>query len=148
MPGAVHAPFAVLSQTWKNTLPLIYSGQEEPFLDSISFVYKDTITFAKYERAAFYKTLLNLRKNNPALAIDASFTKIESTNDDAVYAYWREKNGKKVLVILNLSSSPQTFTLKTKLEGQPENVFVGKPENLKDNQQFAFAPWGYAVYSY
>lgn len=148
MPGAVHAPFAVLSQTWKNTLPLIYSGQEEPFLDSISFFYKDTITFAKYERAAFYKTLLDLRKNNPALAIDASFTKIESTNDDAVYAYWREKNGKKVLVILNLSSSPQTFTLKTKLEGQPENVFVGKPENLKDNQQFAFAPWGYAVYSY
>ncbi len=26
MPGEIHAPFAVLSQTWKNSLPLIYSG--------------------------------------------------------------------------------------------------------------------------
>jgi alpha-amylase len=148
MPGAVHAPFAVLSQTWKNTLPLIYSGQEEPFLDSLSFFYKDTISFGKYERAWFYKTLLGLRKTNPALAVDASYKKIESTNDDAVYAYWREKSGKKVLVILNLSANPQTFTLKTKLEGQPQNVFNGKPENLKDGQQFVLAPWGYTLYSY
>jgi alpha-amylase len=148
MPGAVHAPFAVLSQTWKNTLPLIYGGQEEPFLDSISFFYKDTIMFSKYERAAFYKTLLNLRKSNPALAVDADYKKIESSNDDAVYAYWREKGGRKVLVVLNLSATPQTVTLKTKLEGQPENVFLGKPESLKDGQQFALEAWGYKVYSY
>ncbi|MBX9783155.1 MAG: DUF3459 domain-containing protein [Chitinophagaceae bacterium] len=148
MPGAVHAPFAVLSQTWKNSLPLIYSGQEEPFPDSISFFYKDTITFGKYERAAFYKTLLALRKSNPALALDAAYKKIESANDDAVYAYWREKGGRKVLVVLNLSATPHTVTLKTKLEGQPENVFLGKPESLKDGQQFVLEAWGYKVYSY
>ena len=148
MPGEVHAPFAVLSQTWKNTLPLIYSGQEEPFLDSISFFYKDSISFGKYQRAAFYKTLLMLRKNTPALAIDAAYTKLQSTNDDAVYAYTREKAGKKVLVILNLSNKPQTFTLKESIAGEPQNVFAGKPEKLSDGQNFSLAPWGYLVYSY
>ncbi len=148
MPGAVHAPFAVLSQTWKNTLPLIYSGQEEPFLDSISFFYKDTIAFAKFERAAFYKTLLTLRKNNPALAVDASYQKLVSSNDDAVYSYLREKNGRKVFVVLNLSGAPQTVTIKGNFGGEADNIFAGKKEKLNDGQQFALAPWGYAVYSY
>ena len=148
MPGAVHAPFAVLSQTWKNTLPLIYSGQEEPFLDSISFFYKDTITLSKFERAAFYKTLLALRKSNPALAVDASYNKLVSSNDDAVFSYLREKNGRKVLVVLNLSANPQTVTVKGNFGGEAENVFAGKKEKLTDGQQFALAPWGYMVYNY
>ncbi|MFT3844194.1 MAG: alpha-amylase family glycosyl hydrolase [Lacibacter sp.] len=148
MPGAVHAPFAVLTQTWRNSVPLIYSGQEEPFLDSLSFFYKDTITFAKYERAAFYKTLLNLRKNTQALAIDAAYTKLESGNDDAVFAFTREKGGKKVLVVLNLSNKPQITAIKGNIGGEPENVFAGKKEKVTDGQNFSLAPWGYLVYSY
>jgi glycosidase len=104
MPGASHAPFAVLTQTMKRSVPLIYSGQEEPYLDSISFFYKDTITFGKYGRADFYKTLLELRNSNAALAGNASFTKIKTNNDAAVYAYLRQNGTKKVLVILNLSN--------------------------------------------
>ena len=148
MPGAVHAPFAVLTQTWKNSLPLIYGGQEEPFLDSISFFYKDTIAFGKYERASFYKTLLSLRKNNAALAVDADYTKLVSSNDDVVFAYTREKNGKKVLVVLNLSGAAQTFTLSGTIAGEPENVFGAKKEKLTDGQSFSLGAWGYAVYSY
>src|SRR4029079_1773854 len=110
MPGASHAPFAVLTQTIDHSLPLIYSGQEEPFLDSVSFFYKDTITFGKLQRANFYKTLLNLRKNNPALAADASFRKLRTNNDAALYAFEREKGGNKVLVILNLSKQAQHIT--------------------------------------
>lgn len=148
MPGEVHVPFAVLTQTWKNTLPLIYSGQEEPFLDSISFFYKDTITFAKYQRAAFYKTLLALRKSTAALATDAAYTKLASANDDAVYAYTREKDGKKVLVILNLSNKPQTTKLQGAIAGEAQNVFANKKEHLTDGQDFVLAPWGYLLYSY
>jgi alpha-amylase len=148
MPGEVHAPFAVLSQTWKNSLPLIYSGQEEPFLDSISFFYKDTITFGKYQRAPFYKTLLSLRKSTPALAVDAAYKKLISSNDDAVFAYTREKGDKRVLVILNLSNKPQTVTLQGAIAGETQNVFANKHEHLADGQNFAMAPWGYLVYSY
>ena len=147
-PGPVHAPFAVFTQTMAATLPLIYSGQEEPFLDSVSFFYKDTITFKNYGRAKFYKTLLELRKNNPALAVDASFKKINVGDPAALYAYLREKDGKKVFVILNLSKAEQTIKVNDKdLHGNPYNVFMGTSEPLSD-KEWKIQPWGYVVYEY
>lgn len=145
MPGASHAPFAVLTQTVKQSVPLIYSGQEEPVLDSISFFYKDTISFNKLERANFYKTLLHLRKNNPALAANASFKKLRTNNDAALYAFEREKDGNKVLIILNLSKQAQQITWKDKPSATEwNNVFAGSKEPVDNG--FAIEPWGYAVY--
>jgi alpha-amylase len=145
MPGASHAPFAVFTQTAPRSIPLIYSGQEEPFLDSISFFYKDTISFGKFQRANFYKALLNLRKNNAALAADASFKKIRTTADNAIYAFEREKNGQKVFVILNLSSKPQRFNWTDKpSEKEWDNLFLMNHEPAGDN--YLLEQWGYVVY--
>jgi glycosidase len=145
MPGASHAPFAVLTQTIERSVPLIYSGQEEPFLDSVSFFYKDTITFSKFSRADFYKTLLNLRKNNSALAADASFKKLATNNDAAMYAFERQKDGNKVLVVLNLSKQAQNFTWKDQPSAKEwNNVFAGTKEPV--DKGFGIEPWGYAVY--
>jgi len=145
MPGAIHAPFAVLSQTVRGSVPLIYSGQEEPVGDSISFFYKDTISFKKLERANFYKTLLNLRRDNPALAAGADFKKLGTSNDAAMYAFERSNGNNKVLVVLNLSGTPQEFTWKT-APSAPEwmNVFSGSREPV--DKGFGIEPWGYAVY--
>ncbi|HTE11081.1 MAG TPA: alpha-amylase family glycosyl hydrolase [Chitinophagaceae bacterium] len=149
MPGAEHAPFAVFTQTMRNSLPLIYSGQEEPVMDSISFFYKNPIKFGKYKRAAFYKTLLTLRASTPALATDASFKKVHVGDDKALYAYLREKDGHKVLVILNLSSKEQTIKIEdASLTGDPINVFMGVKEKLSPGQSFNIEPWGYIVYNY
>jgi hypothetical protein len=143
MPGAIHAPFAVLTQTMKGAVPLIYSGQEVPVLDSISFFYKDTISFNKLERANFYKTLLQLRKNNPALAANASFKKLRTSNDAAIYAFEREKDGNKVLVVVNLSKTPQTFSWKDQpSEKEWSNIFLMNKEPVLN----AIEQWGYAVY--
>ncbi len=148
MPGASHAPFAVLTQTMKNSIPLIYSGQEEPFLDSLSFFYKDTITFSKYDRANFYKKLLNLRNNNKALSANATFKKVSVGNDKFVYAFVREKDNKKVLVILNLSAVAQNIQIKdATLLGKINNLFLDKTEEVK-NTAWQMEPWGYAVYEY
>jgi alpha-amylase len=145
MPGASHAPFAVLTQTAKRSVPLIYSGQEEPFLDSLRFFYKDTISFGKFERAGFYKTLLNLRKSNSALAANASFKKLVTNNDNALYAFERERDGNKILVILNLSSKPQNIQWKTMPSADEwNNVFLGNKEPV--SKGFGIEPWGYAVY--
>jgi glycosidase len=145
MPGAVHAPFAVLTQTIERSVPLIYSGQEEPFLDSIRFFYKDTITFGQFKRAGFYKTLLNLRKFNQALAANASFKKLATNNDAALYAFEREQGGDKVLVILNLSKDPQQISWKDQpSEKEWNNVFAGNKEPV--DKGFGIEPWGYAVY--
>jgi glycosidase len=149
MPGAVHAPFAVLTQTLPRSVPLIYSGQEEPFLDSISFFYKDTITFGKYRRAEFYHTLLTLRISNAALAANAGYEKLKSSDDTAIFAFERKNGNRKVLVLVNLTDQPQSFTLQNAdVAGGPKNVFADRTEQLKSNQQFNMQPWGYLIYSY
>jgi glycosidase len=147
-PGVVHAPFAVFTQTMAGTVPLIYSGQEEPVLRPLAFFEKDPISFGKFERAKFYKTLLELRKNDPALATDASFRKVKVGNDKALYSYVREKNGKKIFVVLNLSGAEQAITVTDKdLLGKPYNVFMGTNEELT-GKQWMIEPWGYVVYEY
>jgi alpha-amylase len=147
-PGRIHAPFAVFTQTMVNGVPLIYSGQEEPVLRAIQFFEKDPIVFGKFERARFYKILLNLRKKNPALAVNASFRKVNAGDERAVYAYVRETGPDKILVILNLSDKEQTISVKDKsLLGNPYNVFMGEIEPL-NTKQWKIQPWGYVVYQY
>ena len=148
MPGAVHAPFAVLTQTLVRGVPLIYSGQEEPVLDSIRFFYKDPIKFGKYQRAPFYKTLLELRKKNRALAADANFRKVSAGDSTQLYAFVREYESNKILVILNLSSREAIVKLRdSSLKGKPSNVFLMNNEDPTATD-WKMEPWGYAVYVY
>ena len=147
-PGKVHAPFAVFTQTMVSGVPLIYSGQEEPVLRPLQFFEKDPIVFGKFGRAGFYKTLLDLRKKNPALSADASFHKTSAGDETAVYAFVRQKGNNRILVILNLSDKEQSITIKDKtLLGNPFNVFMGKNEPLTMNP-WKIEPWGYALYVY
>lgn len=147
MPGESHAPFAVLTQTIGKSIPLIYSGQEEPYLDSISFFYKDTISFNKYGRADFYKRLLTLRKDNAALAANATFKKLKTSNDAAIYAYTREGVGRKIMVLLNLTNKLQSFTVEgLDTTQKTENIFLGKQQKLTNPSELP--AWGYLVYSY
>jgi glycosidase len=149
MPGDIHAPFAVLTQTMKRTVPLIYGGQEEPFLDSLKFFVKDTILFGKYLRADFYTILLTLRKNNPALAPNASYIKLSTNNDAAIFAYVREQGKHKVVVILNLSGKVQTVNITNQIiNGEATNIFTAKAEKVDTNQPMNIAAWGYLVYDY
>lgn len=147
-PGAVHAPFAVFSQTMKNSVPLIYSGQEEPVLRALEFFEKDPITFKNFEREKFYKTLLELRKRNEALSANTSFKKVLVGDEKAVYAYVREKGNKKVFVILNFSGIEQSVSLKeSSLLGKAYNVFEEKEIFLNANER-KMKPWGYEIYEY
>jgi len=147
-PGPIHAPFAVFTQTMSKNVPLIYSGQEEPVLRALEFFEKDPIVFNKFERTDFYKKLLSLRKRNSALSADASFRKVKVGNEDAIYAFVREKAGKKVFVILNLSANDQAVKVNDRsLWGAPYNLFMGHKEKLI-NKEWKIEPWGYVVYEY
>lgn len=148
-PGPKHAPFAVFTQTMRNSLPLIYSGQEEPVLRKIEFFEKDPMPFGHYARAPFYKKLLMLRKDNPALATDAAFKKVKAGDEKCVYAYTREKDGHRVLVILNFSPKKQAILLEDEaLNGEALNLFKGSREKIKTGKAFNLGPWGYLVYEY
>ncbi len=147
-PGPSHAPFAVFTQTMGGSVPLVYSGQEEPVLRPLPFFEKDTIVFNKMDRAKFYTTLQKLRTANTALSADAAFRKIKAGDEKAVYAYVREKAGRKILVILNLSKTEQSIKITdTDLYGKPYNVFMGAEETLGDGA-WKMEPWGFAVYEY
>jgi glycosidase len=149
MPGAVHAPFAVLTQTLPKSIPLIYSGQEEPVRDSISFFYKNPIKFGKYERAPFYKTLLEARKRIPALAANAGFTRLTSNMDNNIYAFLRFNGNSKVLVVTNLSNQPQTFSIgNASVAGKVANIFDNATTNIASGANMQLPAWGYAVYEY
>ena len=149
MPGASHAPFAVLTQTTKRSVPLIYGSQEEPLLRAISFFEKDTIPFNKYTRAPFYKKLLALRSITPALAANANYKKLVSSADDKVFAYTRTAGKSKVLVVLNLSSMPQNITIAdATIIGDVKELFSDAKSTLKADQSFSLPAWGYQLYSY
>ncbi|HMO63162.1 MAG TPA: alpha-amylase family glycosyl hydrolase [Ferruginibacter sp.] len=147
-PGVVHAPFAVFTQTMHKSVPLVYSGQEEPVLRPLQFFEKDPIEWNYYKREKFYTTLQQLRKRNPALSANASFKKIIAGDENSVYAYVRQKGNSKVLVILNLSANEQTIRVMDKtLWGTPYNLFMGNTEKLNANP-WKIEPWGYVVYEY
>jgi glycosidase len=148
--GDAYKAFAVLTQTMYQSVPLIYSGQEVPNKKRLKFFIKDPIEWGtKFEMAPFYKTLLSLRKGNVALAADASYKKLLTANDVAIFAYLREKQGRKVAVILNLSNQPQRFTIKDKsVYGNAINVFSKKKESISSTHVYDMEPWGYVVYEY
>ena len=147
--GDSYKAMAVFSQTFYQSLPLIYNGQEIPNKRRLKFFAKDPIVWDKYEMTPFYSTLLHLRRNNPALAADASYKKLVTGNDMAIFAYVRQKAGHKIAVILNLSNQPQQFTINdSSIFGNPLNIFLGTKEKVNATHVFSIEPWGFIVYEY
>jgi alpha-amylase len=141
--------FAVFCFTMKNSLPLIYSGQEIPNKKRLAFFTKDPIQWAEtYEMEDLYKTLLSLRKNNPALSSEAGFRRLITSNDNAIHAYVREAANSKAIILLNLSRYPQTFTVEDNIvSGKVKDVFMDDQID-EIGQDFTLGPWGYLVYEY
>jgi hypothetical protein len=146
MPGPIHAPFAVFTQTYSRSLPLIYSGQEEPVTDSISFFYKDTISFKHTSRASFYKTLLNLRKDHPALRATVPAKRMKLGDPAALFSFSREADGKKLIIVLNFSSSEQPAVAEGIGNGRIAINALDKNDSVKDGGNITLPAWGYKIY--
>ncbi len=147
--GDAYKAFAVFTQTMYESVPLIYSGQEAPNKKRLKFFTRDPINWDGYAMAPFYDTLLHLRIKDEALAANAAYKKIPTANDDAIFAYIRQKGKHKILVVLNLSPQPQHFTIKEQeLYGDPLNIFTRHKEKLFQNHVYEMKPWDYLVYEY
>ncbi|HLY68668.1 MAG TPA: alpha-amylase family glycosyl hydrolase [Puia sp.] len=147
--GEDYRTFAVWAFTMKNSVPLIYSGQEVPNKKRLKFFVKDTIRWNQFGLAPFYKTLNSLRRSTEALSADASFTKMITGKDNAVYAFVREKNGHKIVVLLNFSKQQQQFFIAdNKIKGYGKNVFGGNIEELNTDKKFIMEPGAFIVYDY
>lgn len=141
---------SIFSFTW-NGIPLIYSGQELPNHKRLMFFDKDVIEWSgNYAKHDFYKTLLHLHKNNPALRAGnrTVSTHILCTNtNDVVMAYLRKNEDSQVLVILNFSKQKIDCSIEDDhIKGIFKNVFTDAQQEIQYNSRFELQPWDYLVF--
>ncbi|MEM8528627.1 MAG: alpha-amylase family glycosyl hydrolase [Bacteroidota bacterium] len=146
--GEAAQALAVLAFTFDG-MPLLYSGQEQGLRKRLEFFEKDSILWSDVPHEAFYKSLLDLKHRNMALAngsAGASAQRIPTDNDKNVYAFYREKGEDRVIVILNLSAEAQTVTLNCEnCEGIYSDVFKAKSLEMSNSQTVLLGAWGYQV---
>jgi alpha-amylase len=146
--GNGHKAFAVLTATF-NGFPLIYTGQESAMDKKLEFFKKDEVPWGDYKYAPFYKTLFDLKHRNKALwngEHGGPLVKVKTGNDENIYAFTREKDGDKVLVIINLSSKAQKGNISA-LPGTFTEVFSKTQKEFKAEETLELKPWEYFVYS-
>ncbi len=129
-------------------MPLIYSGQEAGLKKRLLFFEKDLIDWnADKELGAFYKSLNSLKKDQSALwnaKNGAKLIRIKTNNDTKVFAFIRENEQSKVLVILNLSKEPLKVKLDTKDDYSNLKNYFSKA-NFSGNEM-ELKPWEYQVF--
>ena len=141
---------AVFSCTW-NGIPMIYSGEELPNQKRLQFFEKDVIEWnGKYLLHDFYKTLLTLRKTNPALrSADAAVSTFHIITEGGknIMAFLRKNDNDEVLVFLNLSKDVSSVTIKDQLINNfYTNVFDGAENYLQPDTFIKMQPWDYLVF--
>ena len=146
--GEAADAMAVLAFTLDG-MPLIYSGQEEPIDKRLAFFKKDSINWGNYAKQDFYTTLLDLKHRNQALwngKAGGKVKRIKTDNDQNIYAFQREKEDNRVLVILNLSNEAQTVTINcSNCEGTYSDAFTRRSLQVLDGQTFSLGAWAYEV---
>jgi glycosidase len=148
--GDARFAMAVLAATFEG-MNLIYNGQETSLDRRLLFFEKDRINWDKMDLVDFYTKINNLKEKNQALwngNFGGDLQIISPENNKNVLVYTREKNGQKVLVIVNLSAEKQTLNFEnSSLKGKYINLFTGKKKSISTGLNENLAPWGYVVYS-
>ena len=149
--GDMAKALAVFSMTW-NGIPLLYSGQELPNKKRIDFFDKDTIAWNGNNRLNdFYKTLLNLKTNNPALRCGdpaVQTFRVKTSDSKNIMAYLRKNGSREVLIVLNLSGAADLHfeILDSNVTGTYKNVFSGAANDFTKEKSFEMQGWEYLVY--
>ena len=137
--GAAADACAVLCFTLPQSQPLIYTGQEIGLSRRLEFFEKDPITdWSANEYTAFWKKLVDLKHNNPALAAGERGGEIvwwETPGTDGVVAFHREVKGNKVIVLANFGQAAKDTLVLEETEAndnRPQSAKLKEPfSNLK-----------------
>lgn len=150
--GIAAKAWAVFTFMWKG-IPLIYSGQELPNHKRLAFFDKDKIEWAQQTHlGAFYKTLIELRKNYACIIDGGSFNLPTSNNQVMAFLRYDQKfenqsEKQVVLVLLNFSHQVQKVQLEHDyLKGLFSNAFSGLSYNFNRQESFELMPGDYLVY--
>jgi glycosidase len=132
-----------------NGMPLVYSGQEAGLNRSLAFFDKDSITWKAHPFYEMYKKLFALKHNNEALwngAYGGEMLRIFNDQPNSIVSFAREKNGSKIISIINFSDKPTKVKLNSKYHaGHYRELFTGKDYELKGDDEISLLPWKYIV---
>ena len=130
-------------------VPLIYNGQEACLDKKLKFFVRDPIKWDTCELTKFYTDLIKLKKENKALwngDFGGKMIKIKTSRDKQIFAFYREKEGNRVVVFLNLTKKPVSFRPSNKdIEGEYTDYFSGTKMTLPPEGKVDLDPWGYKV---
>jgi alpha-amylase len=139
---------AVFSCTWPG-LALVYSGQELPNKKRLKFFDKDCIEWTGDPALHhFYKTLLELRKQHPALAaVHEGKTILPTGKPKEIFAFKLHNNNDSVIVFLNFSAGEVNVNFSAaELNGKYQNIFSKEEIHFDEIKEFSIEAWGYKVF--
>ena len=128
---------AVLCFTLPGSQPLIYTGQEIGLSRRLAFFEKDPITdWSANEYTTFWKTLVDLKHNNPALkAGERGGDIVWLDAPEGVVAFSREVKGNKVIVLASFGVPVPAEAPEVKADAndnRPQGDVVAEPfKNLE-----------------
>ena len=147
--GDGHLAYAVIAFTAQG-MPLIYSGQEAGLDKRLRFFEKDTISFSELPYAGFYRSLISLKKENPALHHGFYGGKYEPIplSNESVLAFTRAEENNRVTVIVNLTDEDQIFRADHELILGPRNDYMtGTAVDYSRGDQVTMPQYGYLVFT-
>ncbi len=106
--GENHLAAYVVSATVKNSMPLLYTGQEASLTKRLKFFEKDTVDWSGPSLADFYTRIFALKHENQALwngPWGGAQTGLKTTGGDKVYAFTRTRGANTVAVFVNFDSA-------------------------------------------
>jgi oligo-1,6-glucosidase len=84
----------------------------------------------------FWKRMLKLRKEHADVLVRGNF-EVHDYENLATFTYVKEKDGKKVLVILNFTDEEQPIDIPKTMKDDKLELLIGAVEKLADK----LAPW-------
>lgn len=137
-------PFAVLTFLLDG-IPLVYNGQEAGLDRRLKFFERDPITWRPHALAAFYRTLCTLKRSHPALRTGSAMRRLPTTSD-AVYALFREADGRRVVAFCNLTARDTgADAVDPALAGRWRDVFTGEIVEWRAPVTLTLPAWHYRV---
>jgi glycosidase len=128
-------------------MPLIYNGEEAGLDRMLRFFEKDVIDWRPHPERAHLARLFRWKRGNQALwngAYGGDFVNFKTNADEQVWAFYRKKNGDKIVAILNLSPKSASFSMNDPaLAGQYIDVLTDELHELEAKENMTMNPWAY-----
>ncbi|HLA56452.1 MAG TPA: alpha-amylase family glycosyl hydrolase [Flavobacterium sp.] len=132
-----------------NGMPLVYGGQEAGLDRSLKFFDKDLIDWSKMPYEELFRKLFGLKHKNHALwngNQGGVMIRIFNDKPEQVISFSREKNGDRVVPIINYSNTQVKVKLDSKYQaGTYRELFTNTEYVLKGNDEITLGAWKYLV---